>query len=296
MGVISTGNYFKRRIRSGSYYSIGYFTWYFIFLAIFLPSPVTGNNADTHKNPSGPSGFNNEKALAYSQSVIGKTIGNFKLTDQYGNTVNIADYYADKPAIVSFIYTSCHHTCPVLTTNLHKNVQIARQTLGDDSFSIVTIGFDTGIDTSERMKSFAAERGIDDRNWHFLSADTETINNLASDTGFIFFPSAKGFDHLAQTTIIDTRGRVYRQIYGATFSPPTLVEPLKELEFGGGDFLPSNISEWVNNVRLFCTIYDPTTGRYIFDYSIVIAFLTGLVSLGALLFFLIHLWRSNRTA
>lgn len=296
MRFISKGNYYKGIIGLESFISVGHFAGYLIYLTVFLPSTVTGNNNSPQENLASTTGFSNEKALVYSQSVIGNAIGDYRLTDQNGGTVNIAKYYADKPAIVSFIYTSCHHTCPVLTTNLHKTVQIAQETLGDNSFTIITIGFDTGVDTPERMKLFASERGINDRNWHFLSADTETIKNLASDLGFIFFPSAKGFDHLAQTTIIDSHGRVYRQIYGATFSPPVLIEPLKELVFGDGSFLPSNISEWINNIRLFCTIYDPSTGRYTFDYSIVIAFLTGLISLGGLLVFLFHLWRTNITS
>lgn len=296
MRVISKGIYKKRSIGSVSFQSIRRFSGYIIIFIASLPSMVYSNESESHRNKISLSDFDNEQALAYSQSVIGKTIADYQLTDQNGNTVNIANYYIEKPAIVSFIYTSCHHTCPVLTTNLHKTVEIAQQALGKDSFTVLTIGFDAGIDTPQRMKSFAAERGINDRNWHFLSADTETIENITRDMGFIFFTSAKGFDHLAQTTIIDRKGRVYRQIYGASFPPPALIEPLKEIMYEGGNFLPTNISEWINNIRLFCTIYDPSSGRYGFDYSIFIALITGFISLGALLLFLVHLWRTNRTS
>lgn len=267
----------------------------FTLLVAMLSMTAWGGTHVAETTTAGYAEFSNEKALAYSQSVIGEAVGNYQLLDENGEAVDLGSYF-NRPLVISMIYTSCHHTCPVLTSNLHNAVKIAQKALGEDSFSVISIGFDAGVDTPERMKSFSAERGIADRHWDFLSADKDTIEQLSRDLGFIFFPSSKGFDHLAQTTILDDRGHVYRQIYGATFQPPTLVEPLKELKYGNRSSIPLSISDWINNIRLFCTIYDPSTGRYSFDYSIFIALVTGVLSLGALLAFLVHLWRSNRTA
>jgi protein SCO1/2 len=36
----------------------------------------------------------------------------------------------------------------------------------------------------------------------------------------------------------------------------------------------------VNTVKLFCTIYDPTSGRYRFDYSLIVNILAGGLALG----------------
>ena len=55
---------------------------------------------------------------------------------------------------------------------------------------------------------------------------------LANNLGFLYFASAKGFDHLMQTTVVDANGKIYRQVYGMTFDTPLLVEPLKELVLG----------------------------------------------------------------
>jgi protein SCO1/2 len=50
----------------------------------------------------------------------------------------------------------------------------------------------------------------------------------------------------------------------------------------------------VNRVRLFCTIYDPTTGRYRFDYSIFISMVVGSLTLGTIAFVLVRAWLRGR--
>ena len=97
---------------------------------------------------------------------------------------------------------------------------------------------------------------------------------------------------MAQVSIVDAQGRVYRQIYGDRFEPPALVEPLKELIWGL-DAAPSVIDRWVDNVRLFCTIYDPSVGRYRFDYSIFAAIIIGFLCLAAIGVFLVRAWRDG---
>jgi protein SCO1/2 len=93
--------------------------------------------------------------------------------------------------------------------------------------------------------------------------------------------------------VIDADGRVYRQIYGQKFDTPSLVEPLKELVYNSPRDL-GLVDAWIDNVRLFCTIYDPKTGRYKFDYSIFVTIFAGVLSLGAIAVFIIHASRNVR--
>ena len=262
------------------------------FAIIFLFFLIS-ENALSNSGVEPGKAFNNEQALAFSQSVINRTLNSYRFVNRDNKLIDSSNYRG-KPLLISFIYTSCYHTCPVLTKSLGNAVKIARQVLGKDSFYVATIGFDTGTDTPERMNYFAGEQGIEDEYWHFLSAGSETIAAISRELGFIFFPSPKGFDHLAQVTVIDSNGKVYRQIYGNTFDPPQIVEPLKELIFGTSGYHPVNLADWINNIKLFCTIYDPSTGRYRFDYSIFIAIITGVLCLLAILFFIFHARRVNK--
>ena len=235
--------------------------------------------------------YDRDQALAISQAAIGRQFSNYELLDTQGRAFKLGQL-AGRPLVISLIFTSCHHTCPMLTTHLDNVADVAREALGEDSFSLVTIGFDTRADTPERMRMFAADRGIDRRDWHFLSGDEATIRALTEELGFIFFPSPRGFDHLAQTTVIDAEGIVYRQVYGQAFPTPALVEPLKELIFQ----IPADASlleHWLNDVRLFCTIYDPGSGRYRFDYSILVSFAVGFMCLTAVATFVLRSWRDS---
>jgi protein SCO1/2 len=101
---------------------------------------------------------------------------------------------------------------------------------------------------------------------------------LTETLGFVYFPSAKGFDHLTQTSVVDAEGRIYRQVYGETFEAPFLVEPLKDLVFGRrSDY--TSVDGLINRLKLFCTLYDPAAGRYRFDYSVFIGAGIGFLSL-----------------
>jgi protein SCO1/2 len=238
-------------------------------------------------------GFNSEQALAYSQAALNRPLADLQLQDTAGNPVSLSRYRG-KPLVISLIYTSCYHTCPALTRSLAQVTRVARDALGADSFTVITVGFDAPVDTPKRMAEFAAKQGITLPHWDFLSGNVTQIQALTENLGFIFFPSPKGFDHLAQLSLVDAGGRIYGQIYGDTFKPPQLVEPLKALIYGGGDRLPLNVSDWINNLKLFCTVYDARSGRYLFDYSLLASLLAGLASLGLVAAFIVHLWRRNR--
>lgn len=251
-------------------------------------TPVQEHDAALHRHERGAD-YDEKAALALSQTAIGQTLGDYVFLDGDGNRIALASLRG-KPLVISLIYTSCYHVCPTITTNLARLVRIARAALGDNSFSVLTIGFDTPVDTPDRMRQFAEQRDIDTRDWHFVSASAETMKHLASDVGFSFFPSARGYDHMIQATLIDAQGKVYRQIYGMAPEPPALVEPLKEILYGK-QVAASPVDGWINNIKLFCTVYDPATGRYHFDYSIFIALGLGTLMLGGTAWFIVTAWR-----
>lgn len=237
--------------------------------------------------------YDRDSVLDVSQAAIGTTLGDYQLRDALGQPFRLGDLRG-RPLVVSMIYTSCHHVCPMITRNLARNVGIAREALGDDAFSVVTIGFDWRVDTPDRMRQFASQQGVSGSDdWHFLATDASTVDALSDNLGFLFYPSAKGFDHLAQTTIVDENGVIYRQIYGVDIDTQALVEPLKQLVFNA----PRSsglIEHWVSTFKLFCTVYDPNNDRYRFDYSIFTTIVVGLLSLGAIATFIVREWRAAR--
>ncbi|MCG8324893.1 MAG: SCO family protein [Thiotrichales bacterium] len=236
-------------------------------------------------------GYSREQALAFSQGVIGKQVNGHRLLTRDESTVEISSYQG-KPLVVSFIYTSCYHFCPTITRNLSEVIEIANETLGTDRFNVLSVGIDTPHDTPERMRQFAAELNISYPNWQFVSVSENVVGPLTEDLGFLYAATPRGFDHLAQITILDADGNVYRQVYGTSYDAQKIVEPLKDLVFDRASVSFMSLSDLIDNIRLFCTIYDPASGRYKFDYSIVLSFIIGVLCLGSILVFVINAWRS----
>ena len=251
-------------------------------LALFAPGLAAGTDR---------TGFDATKALERSRNAIGERLDDHRLVDTRGSDVRLGDLRG-RPLVLSLVYTSCPDTCSIVTRNLASVVQAARQALGEHSFSVATVGFDARFDTPEQMRMYADRQGVRASDWRFLSGDPRTLERLLDQLGFTYVESPRGYDHLAQTTVIDTQGRVYRQIYGDSFTVPSLVEPLKELALGRPAGV-SAVGDWIDRVKLLCTVYDPTAGRYRFDYSIFVAIGVGVLCLGGVGVFIVRAWREG---
>ncbi len=238
------------------------------FSSFFFVFPANGQPSST------PVKFEYTTALNTSQKAIGNQLGDYSVTDVNGQQHSLAELRG-KPMVLSMIFTSCHQICPMTTRHLAEVIDKARAALGNDSFTVVAIGFDTAVDTPEAMRYFAKQQGIEDADWKLFSIDAADVSALTHDVGLIYFPSARGFDHIIQATVIDAEGVVYRQVYGQVFDTPLLVEPLKDLILGRPQPSQDFISELFNKVRFFCTVYDPVRDGYYFDYSLFLGLFIG---------------------
>jgi protein SCO1/2 len=205
--------------------------------------------------------FDPQAAIARSQATIGGRLSDHLFIDQDGRDVRLSDY-GGKPLVVSLVFTACAEACPVLIEYLAEAVEVAREALGADGFAVVTVGFD---------------------------AERETLDALIEELGFMRVESPRGFDHLAQTSILDGERRIFRHVYGADFEAPALVDPLKALLFDDVGRL-ADLSDLIERVRLFCTFYDAKKGRYAFDYSFFISLAIGSMALLCLAIVLIRAW------
>ncbi|MDX2145092.1 MAG: SCO family protein [Rhodospirillaceae bacterium] len=233
-----------------------------------------------------------EAAMLRSNAAIGRELPDLTLTDQDGQPFNLARYRG-KPLVISMIYTSCPGVCPLTTEALAKVVDVAKAALGVGAFNVLSIGFDTRADTPQRLRAFALAHGRAAPNWTFATGDARALAMLSNATGFSFVRTSWGFDHIAQVSVIDGNGRVFKQVYGDDFTPPFLVEPLKQLVFGVGQPLTSATAV-IDRVKFFCTVYDPATGRYRFDYSPFIAFSGGFLALLTVAWVALREWRRSR--
>jgi protein SCO1/2 len=276
-------NAFTTRIRRRTWFWRGSAVLWVALLSVLPADPVGAQGGE-------------RELLEASQAALGRQVPEVSFIDSRGVSRRLSEFRG-KPVLVSLIFTSCAHSCSVTTRYIDRVVRIARDSLGQDSFTMLTIGFDHRVDSPDAMRAYATRHGIGDPNWHFLSVpDGAGLDELMQTLGFYYQPSPRGFDHTVQVSVIDAQGVVYRQVYGEVFEAPQLVEPLKALVLGRptpGDGLLARLGK---RVRLLCTVYDARADRYHFDYSLFIGLLIGLLVLGGTGLWLVLEMRRRRTA
>lgn len=232
-------------------------------------------------------------ALALSQSVVGTQVPDHTLLDRRGQPVRLSSYLG-KPLLVSFIYTGCFEICPTQTRALHEAVKGLDKLLGEDQYNVVSIGFNQPFDSPMAMRAFAAQHRIDYRNWEFLSPHRNLVDTLIKDFGFSYVATPAGFDHLVGVTVVDAQGKIYMQVYGDRMSADQIGEPLRQLMKLAPLGPQTSLADLVERVRILCTVYDPDTGKYRYDWG-----LFGEISGGLLFFFTVGWymtgdWRRRR--
>jgi protein SCO1/2 len=202
--------------------------------------------------------------------------------------------FRGRPFLVNFVYSGCYKVCPNSSRALRAAVEAMRGRFGSDQFTVLSIGFDQPGDSPTALRAFAAQQGIDDRNWHFLSPRGEDVPALARDFGFRYLATPMGFDHTLQVSIVDSEGVIQRQVVGDSFAADSLGEPLKQLIGGGLVRGAGGWSDLLDRVRILCSVYDPETGLYRADYGLYIEIAGGLTFILAMLWFVLAEWRAQR--
>lgn len=257
-----------------------------LFLCAVQAGASFGANAEGRIDPVA--------AFEKSEGMVGRKVGSYRLTDSTGILFKLEDY-AGRPVVVSLVYTSCSSVCPTITQRLRTAVAEAQLRLGADRFAVVTLGFDARNDTPGRMASFKNAQNADLPGWRFASADAATMSALLRDLGFSYANVAGGFDHVSQTVILDSNGKVYRQVYGEDFPVQVFMEPLKEAVFGLAA-TPFTAQGIIDRIRFICTVYDPSAGHYKTSYAVFMGIGAGALSLLLTGWAIASAWRSSRLA
>lgn len=248
--------------------------------------------------PAGPTvppapTLHEDEALRVSREAIGRQLGEHALLDRQGRPVRLSAWRG-KPLLVSFVYTGCFQVCPASTRALRDAIEPLIEAFGADSFQVISIGFNQPADSPTAMRAFAAQHGVNAPNWDFLSPPPAAVQALLRDFGFSYVATPSGFDHVVGVTVVDPEGRIYSHVYGERPRPDQLGEPLRQLLRTGEMPQRSAVSALVERVRIICTVYDAETGRYRFNYGLVLEIIGGVLFATAMLVFFAFEWRDPR--
>jgi protein SCO1/2 len=142
----------------------------------------------------------------------------FTLTSQDGTPVSLVDFRG-KVVAVTFIYTFCKDTCPVLTPMM----SFVQDRLGRDfgtKIAFISITVDPERDTPQVLKEYAQAFGADLGGWAFVTGAPETIREVTRRYGVFAAKTADSdVDHSFLTSIVDPRGILRVQYLGVRFDP-----------------------------------------------------------------------------
>jgi protein SCO1/2 len=162
-------------------------------------------------------GFAEEKGQRESLPRIGPA-PEFSLTSQDGGELKLADLRG-KVVAVTFIFTRCIDTCPVLTPMM----SFVQDRLGSDfgaRIVFVSITVDPERDTPEVLKEYGEAFGADFAGWYFLTGSPSTIADVVRRYGVFAAKAENGnVEHTFLTSIIDRRGVLRVQYLGVRFDP-----------------------------------------------------------------------------
>ncbi len=262
---------------------------------ITTSATTTASTTQSTANQGKPSEsfFNEAVALKKSQSVLGKAPQNYTFLDRQERPVRLSNYRG-KPLLVNFIYTGCFQVCPADTRSLSDALENIKKVVGQDQFNVISIGFNQPFDSPQALRIFAEKNGVNALNWEFLSPHESIVNALTNDFGFSYVQNQSGIDHLLQVTLVDAEGRIYSQIYGGQLEPNSLSDPILQLLRGKPVSQSLSISDVIDRVRILCTVYDPTTGKYRYDYGLLLEIAGGCTFLLAMLWLFIDEWFKRR--
>lgn len=151
----------------------------------------------------------------------------FTLTDYDGKKVSLAQLRGQVVAL-TFIFTRCADTCPLLTAKL---VSIQRKLKPELKhkvfFAAVTV--DPERDTPEVLKRYAQAHSADPARWAFLTGSAAQIAEVTRSYGIYNKRDKGAMEHTFLTSLIDAQGALRVQYLGWRFNPEEFSGDLRKL-------------------------------------------------------------------
>lgn len=152
----------------------------------------------------------------------------FALTTQDRQPLKLGDLRG-KVVAVTFIFTTCKDTCPVLTAKL-VGVQRKLTQPDDADIAFAAISLTPKHDTPEVLKRYAQAHSADLTRWSFLTGDENQIRALAKQYGvYVKQKAADDVDHGFLTSLVDRSGTIRVQYMGVRFAEQEMLADLRSL-------------------------------------------------------------------
>ena len=152
----------------------------------------------------------------------------FTLTTQDGARLSLRDLRG-KVVALTFIYTGCVDTCPLLTAKMATLQGKLGSAFGPKVF-FVSVTVDPERDTSDVLKRYARTHRANLAGWAFLTGTPDEIGDIGRRYGIYAKKALRGdVDHTFLTSLIDRAGMLRVQYLGVRFDPTELLADVRSL-------------------------------------------------------------------
>ena len=235
------------------------------------------------------------KNVRYEQKLDSQVPLSLSFRDESGMPVRLGDYFGRKPVVLILAYYRCPMLCSqVLAGATHAFRQLPFR-IGQQ-FNVLTVSFDpreTPALAAASKETYIASYGQPQaaEGWHFLTGQQPQITALAQAVGFHYAwdTQTQQYAHATGIVVLTPSGKVAQYFYGIDY-------PAQDLRLALVQSSQERIGSLTDEVLLFCSHYDPNSGRYtaIMGRVLQIAGAFTLLILGGVLFLLFYLDKKKR--
>lgn len=145
----------------------------------------------------------------------------FGLRDERGRVVRLSDLRG-RPAVVTFLYTTCRDTCPLTA----QQIRAALDELGRD-VPVIAVSVDPAHDTPQRARAFNVKQRMAGRMRWVLGTSAQ-LQRIWRAYGVA--PQTPEAEHSASTVVLDGRGRQRVGFNTSVLTPEALAHDVAALE------------------------------------------------------------------
>ncbi|MGB9465582.1 MAG: SCO family protein [Candidatus Acidiferrum sp.] len=181
--------------------------------------------------------------------------------DETGRSVQLRDYFTQKPVLLALVYYGCPMLCDQLEQGVVGTLRMLSFNPGRD-YEVVFVSFDPREtpDMAAQKKESAMthfRRPETASGWHFLTGSKESIDALTKGANFRYSFDEKSnlFAHASGIMLLTPDGRISRYFYGIEF-------PSRDVRLGLVDASAGKIGTPIDHILLYCYHYDPSSARY----------------------------------
>ena len=212
--------------------------------------------------------------------------------DEAGRQVKLAEYFGQRPVILSLVYYQCPMLCTQVLNGAVAAFKVLNFTVGED-YDVVTVSFDpkeTPAMAAAKKETYLAKYGRPQaaKGWHFLTGEQPAITALAGAVGFryTFDQSTLQYVHSSAIMVLTPQGRVSKYFYGIDYPP-------RDIRLGLIEASSGKIGTPVDQLLLYCYHYDPHSGKYSMIVMNVLR-LAGVATVALMLGFVGLMWIRDR--